>query len=67
MPNKFKVNNRNVVLVSFLLTLNIFDAYSCSSVVVFFVVVVADFKHVKAAWNTLLPLSKFAYVFQSQT
>ena len=31
------------------------------------VVVVADFKHVKAAWNTLLPLSKFAYVFQSQT
>ena len=35
--------------------------------VVFVVVVVVDFKHVKAAWNTLLPLSKFAYVFQSQT
>ena len=31
------------------------------------VVVVADFKHVKAAWNTLLPLSKFANLFQSQT
>ena len=66
MPNKFKVNNRNVVLVSFLLTLNIFDAYSCSSGGFFVVVVVADFKHVKAAWNTLLPLSKFASVFQSQ-
>ena len=35
--------------------------------VVVVVVVVVDFKHVKAAWNTLLPLSKFASVFQSQT
>ena len=66
MPNKFKVNNRNVVLVSFLLTLNKFDAYSCASVF-FCLFFFAGFKHVKAAWNTLLPLSKFAYVFQSQT
>ena len=36
-------------------------------VVVVVVVVVVDFKHVKAAWNTLLPLSKFANLFQSQT
>ena len=52
--SKLTIEASDIVLVSLLLTLNIFDPLF-QSFYVFVVVVFADFEHVNGEWNTLLP------------